>query len=106
LQTLQARLLEGRLFGNEDRANSLPVVIINETFKKQYWPNESPLGKHLQRSGDNTPWQTIIGVVADGRERGLELDMKPAVYLPVVQLPFGSNNPQRSPCAPRWIRTP
>jgi len=95
LQTLRVRLLEGRLFGNDDRANSLPVVIINETFKRQYWPNESPLGKRVQTSGDNTPWQTIIGVVADVRERGLELDMKPAVYLPVVQLPFGWNNPHQ-----------
>ncbi len=95
LQTLQARLLEGRLFGNDDRASSLPVVIINETFKKQYWPNESPLGRRVQTSGENTPWQTIIGVVADVRERGLELDMKPAVYLPVVQLPFGWNNPHQ-----------
>ena len=95
LQTLRVRLLEGRLFGNDDRANSLPVVIINETFKKQFWPNESPLGKRVQTSGDNTPWQTIVGVVADVRERGLELDMKPAVYLPVVQLPFGWNNPHQ-----------
>jgi putative ABC transport system permease protein len=95
LQTLRVRLLEGRLFGNDDRANSLPVVIINETFKKQYWPNESPLGKRVQTSGDNTPFQTIIGVVADVRERGLELDMKPAVYLPVAQLPFGWNNPHQ-----------
>jgi len=95
LQTLRARLLEGRFFGNDDRANSLPVVIINETFKKQFWPNESPLGKRVQTSGDKTPWQTIIGVVADVRERGLELDMKPAVYLPVVQLPFGWNNPHQ-----------
>jgi predicted permease len=95
LQTLRVRLLEGRLFGSEDRANSLPVVIINETFKKQYWPNESPLGKRIQTSGDNTPWQTVIGVVADVRERGLELDMKPAVYLSVVQLPFGWNNPHQ-----------
>ena len=95
LQTMQARLTEGRFFGNDDRANSLPVVIINETFKKQYWPNESPLGKRIQTSGDNTPWQTIIGVVSDVRERGLELDMKPAVYLPVVQVPFGWNNPHQ-----------
>ncbi len=95
LQTLRVRLLEGRLFGNDDRANSLPVVIINETFKKQYWPNESPLGKRIQTSGDNTPFQTIVGVVADVRERGLELDMKPAVYLPVMQLPFGWNTPHQ-----------
>jgi putative ABC transport system permease protein len=95
LQTLRARLLEGRLFGSDDRANSLPVVVVNETFKKQYWPNESPLGKRIQTSGDNTPWQTIIGVVVDVRERGLELDMKPAVYLPVEQVPFGYNNPHQ-----------
>ena len=95
LQTLRVRLLEGRLFGNDDRANSLPVVIINETFKKQYWPNESPLGKRIQTSGDNTPFQTIVGVVADVRERGLELDMKPAVYLPVMQVPFGWNTPHQ-----------
>jgi len=95
LQTLRVRILQGRLFGVEERANSLPVVIINQTFQQQYWPNESPLGKRIQTSGENTPWQTIIGVVADVRERGLELDMKPAVYLPVVQLPFGWNNPHQ-----------
>jgi putative ABC transport system permease protein len=95
LQTLRVRVLEGRLFGGEDRASSLPVVIINETFKQRYWPNESPLGKRIQTSGENTPWQTIVGVVADVRERGLELDMKPAVYLPVVQLPFGWNTPHQ-----------
>jgi putative ABC transport system permease protein len=95
LEAMRVRLLEGRFFGSEDRANSLPVVIINETFKKQYWPNESPLGKRIQTSGSNTPWQTIIGVVKDVRERGLEIDMKPAVYLPVVQVPFGWNIPSQ-----------
>jgi len=95
LETMRMRLLEGRSFGNEDRANSLPVVIINETFKKRYWPNESPLGKRIQTSGDNTPWQTIVGVVKDVRERGLEVDLKPAVYLPIVQVPFGWNIPSQ-----------
>ncbi len=95
LETMRMRLLEGRSFGNDDRANSLPVVIINETFKKQYWPNESPLGKRIQTSGRDTPWQTIVGVVKDVRERGLEVDMKPAVYLPIVQVPFGWNVPSQ-----------
>jgi putative ABC transport system permease protein len=58
LQTMRVRLLEGRFFSSEDRANSLPVVIINETFKKQNWPNESPLGKRIENGqrfamGDN-----------------------------------------------------
>jgi putative ABC transport system permease protein len=95
LETMHIRLLEGRFFGNEDRADSLPVVIINETFKRQFWPSESALGKRIQTSGGNTPWQTIVGVVRDVRERGLELDMKPAVYLPFVQVPFGWNIPSQ-----------
>ncbi len=95
LQTMHIRLLEGRFFGSEDRAESLPVVIINETFKKQFWPSESALGKRIQTSGSNTPWQTIVGVVRDVRERGPELDMKPAVYLPFVQVPFGWNIPSQ-----------
>jgi len=92
LEAMRVHLLEGRFFGSADRANSLPVVIINETFKKQYWPNESPLGKRIN-TGDESPRQTIVGVVKDVRERGLEIDMKPAVYLPVVQVPLGWNIP-------------
>src|SRR5437868_5395929 len=74
--------------------DSLPVVLINETFKKQYWPNESPVGKRI-KTDDGSPWQTIVGVLKDVRERGLEIDMKPAVYLPVVQVPFGWNIPSQ-----------
>jgi putative ABC transport system permease protein len=94
-ETMRNRMLEGRFFGSEDRANSLPVLIINETFKKQFWPNESALGKRIQTSGEGSPWQTVVGVVRDVRERGLELEMKPAVYLPVVQVPFGWNIPSQ-----------
>jgi putative ABC transport system permease protein len=93
LQLMRSRLVEGRFFGDDDRANSLPVVIINETFKKQYWPNESPLGKRINTGTQQ--WQTIIGVVADIRERGLEEDLKPGVYVPVVQVPDGWNIPSQ-----------
>ena len=92
LQTMRVRLLEGRFFSSEDRAGSPLVLIINETFKKQYWPNESPLGKRIQIDG---PWTSIIGVVADIRERGLEEELKPGVYLPVSQVPNGWNVPSQ-----------
>ncbi len=96
LQTMHAHLIEGRFFGSQDRANSLPVVIINETFKKQYWPNESPLGKRINTAGgQDQGWQTIVGVVADIRERGLEEELKAGVYLPVVQVPMGWNIPSQ-----------
>jgi putative ABC transport system permease protein len=95
LQTMRVQLLEGRFFGNQDRANSLPVVIINETFKKRFWPNESALGKRIQTQNDDSPWQTIVGVIRDVRERGLEVDMKLATYLPVEQVPNGWNIPSQ-----------
>ncbi len=95
LETMRVRLLEGRFLGKEDRANSLPVVIINETFKKRYWPNESPLGKRIQIPDDGAPWSTIVGVVKDVRERGLEVELKPGVYLPIRQVPFGWNIPSQ-----------
>ena len=91
LQTMGVRLLTGRFFGNGDRLNSLPVVIINETFRKMYWPNESPLGKRISTA--NNRMETIVGVIADIKERGLDVEMKPAVYLPVAQVPLSWNLP-------------
>jgi len=85
LRTMQVRLREGRLVGPEDRDNSLRVVVINETFANLYWPGGSPLGKRLRTSA-GPEWLTIVGVVRDIRERGLELEMKPAMYIPVTQV--------------------
>jgi putative ABC transport system permease protein len=88
LQTIGARLLKGRLFDSRDSASSQRVVIINETFAKGFWPGENPVGKRMQvgKTGPNEPWLTIVGVVADMRERGLLLAMKPGMYLPVKQI--------------------
>lgn len=87
LQTIGAQLKQGRLLGAGDREAANPVVVINETFARQYWPNESPLGRRIDTgTGDGNPlWMTIVGVVGDIRERGLDLTMKPAVYVPFTQ---------------------
>jgi predicted permease len=87
LQTIGAQLKQGRLLDAGDREAANPVVVINETFARQYWPNESPLGRRIDTgTGDGNPlWMTIVGVVGDIRERGLDLAMKPAVYVPFTQ---------------------
>jgi putative ABC transport system permease protein len=87
LQTIGAQLKQGRLLDAGDREAANPVVVINETFARQYWPNESPLGKRIDTgTGDGNPlWMTIVGVVGDIRERGLDLAMNPAVYVPFTQ---------------------
>ena len=61
--TMGIRLTAGRLFTSTDTFDRPQVVIINETMARQFWPNESPLGKRLLRT-DRTPFE-IVGVVSD-----------------------------------------
>jgi putative ABC transport system permease protein len=95
LQTVGAQLKQGRLLDAGDRETANPVVVINETLVRQYWPNESPLGRRIDTgTGDGSPrWMTIVGVVGDIRERGLDLAMKPAVYVPFTQTAIGFFQP-------------
>lgn len=86
LQTLGARLLSGRLIDRRDAPGSPLVLVINQTFARRYWPNQSPLGARLHIGGEDQPLRTVIGVISDVRERGLQLAMKPAVYLPFTQV--------------------
>jgi predicted permease len=87
LQTMRARLVAGRFFDARDSSATLPVVVISESLARLYWPGESPLGRRIDTgTGDGRPlWMTVVGVVADLRERGLDLDAKPAVYVPFDQ---------------------
>ena len=87
LQTLKARLREGRFFGAEDGLDTQPVLIINETFANAHWPGKSAIGQRVKcPAGDEgQPWRTVVGVVRDVQERGLEWKLKPAVYIPLPQ---------------------
>ena len=90
LETIGARLVAGRLLDERDRPESTPVVIVNESFARHYWPGEDALGRRLD-TGTGGPadlWLTVVGVVADIRERGLDLVSKPAVYVPYTQAPI------------------
>jgi predicted permease len=87
LQTIGARLVQGRFLDAGDRADSTPVAIVNESLARQYWPGQRALGHRIDTgTGDGSPrWMTIVGVVADVRERGLDVAMKPGVYVPYTQ---------------------
>jgi len=86
LETLGGTIEAGRLLEDRDLESSQPVVVINEFLAKRHWPGQDPLGKRLKLSGSKEPWRTVVGVVKDIRERGLLLNMKPAVYVPVNQV--------------------
>lgn len=86
-----ARLREGRFFTDDDRASTLPVVIVNETFADRHWPGQSAIGKRMctlcpnPRATRPPIWMTVVGVVHEIRERGLETPVKQGMYTPLAQ---------------------
>ena len=87
LKALRVQLVEGRLPDDHDTATSMPVIVINETLARRWWPHESALGHRITMAGRVPVWRTIVGVVKDVRERGYEPELKSGVYIPYVQYP-------------------
>jgi putative ABC transport system permease protein len=82
-RTMQVPLLAGRYFTETDTADSVPVVIINETMARKWWPNESPLGKRIKQGfpQDKTPFREVVGVVGDVKEEGPDKPQRTEVFL-------------------------
>jgi len=92
-RTMGIPILKGRDFDHNDRHASTPVIIITETFARQYFSNEDPIGKRIHPGvssieGDESTMREIVGVVGDVRNRGLSTDPRPAFYVPQTQIPF------------------
>jgi putative ABC transport system permease protein len=84
--TLGIPLRAGRDFDERDSARVPHVVIINETFARQYFPGEDPLGRTLVTGMGQRPAQ-IIGVVADVRSTTLNTPPETDYFLPALQRP-------------------
>ena len=84
---LKIPIRSGRVFTEQDRQDAAPVMVIDETLARQYWPKEDPIGKHI-RSGRQGPWATIIGVVGHTKQLDLSADVvKGKFYFPLYQKP-------------------
>jgi predicted permease len=84
-KTMGIPLLRGRVFEPPDAIeNAPPVIIINETMAQRYWPNDEAVGKRLKFDDPNfkSPWFTIVGVVGDVRQEGLEMPSGLMAYTP------------------------
>jgi putative ABC transport system permease protein len=94
-RSIGMRLLQGRPLSDSDAKGSMPVTVINETFAKQYFKNQDPIGQRVlieqiitgkHELGPDIPWQ-IVGVVADERVNGLDSEASSGVYVPLAQSP-------------------
>jgi predicted permease len=64
-ETVGARLQQGRTFNSADTADHPKVVIINETAARNFWPNQSPIGRRISSTGPEREYFEIVGVVND-----------------------------------------
>lgn len=66
-EAMHIRLLDGRTFNDDDRADTLPVVIVNQSMAEHCWPGQRAIGKraHVGNPKKHLPWATVVGVVAD-----------------------------------------
>lgn len=89
-------LLRGRLFETRDRPGTRHVAVVSESLARTTWPDGSALGKLVQygnMDGDLRPY-TVVGVVGDVRDAGLEAEPSPTFYANAHQRPRGLTGPQ------------
>jgi len=87
--SLRVPLQRGRLLTDQDGAEAPPVAVISAEMAKQTWPDQNPLGKHIQMGppGAAGPSRTIVGVAGDVKPVALDHDPAPTVYIPLSQQP-------------------
>jgi predicted permease len=87
------RLVNGRFFTAHDNANAPAVVIVNQALAEAYWPGENPVGKQIGvdyigagRNVNRAPrFREVVGIVANVKQKGLDLPVEPALYTPYLQ---------------------
>ena len=104
-ETLKIPVIRGRSFDPSDTPESQPVAIINTSLVNLYWrkhggvkergpafinADEDPIGQQIRLSGGSPtegygPWRTIVGIVGDVKQHGIDQDTPQQIFLPVVQ---------------------
>jgi len=81
-------ILTGRDFSDSDQASATPVVIINETLARRYFPNESPIGKRITITDGRSDLREIVGVIKDIKHLDLKAESRPEIYVAFTQNPY------------------
>ena len=89
LEALGVTLIKGRLINKNDRAETLPIVVVSQEFARQAWPGENAIGKRVRRvrAGQTFLWMTVVGVVKDVKEDLFNYRInRPVWYVPYAQV--------------------
>jgi putative ABC transport system permease protein len=96
LEAIGARLVKGRGLLRSDTADAPPVVLVNESFVKKFFPDVDPIGQQVEVTElrDRPPiHQTVVGVVADMKQGGIDRPSGTEVYIPAWQYTMLSEPP-------------
>jgi predicted permease len=85
LETMRIPLVAGRGFTLADVDSAAPEAVINETLARVFYGDENPLGRRLRPGFGNPPWFTIVGIVKDVKQGGLEESTGTEMYFHVPQ---------------------
>jgi len=84
-ETLHVPLSRGRAFTDRDVPGAPLVAIVNESFVRQYWPGQDPIGRRIQMRNEKAPAMEVVGVAHDGKYRTLGEDPRPFLFVPLLQ---------------------
>lgn len=86
-RVMKIPLKRGRVFTDQDGPNSPKVAVISENCARRMFPQQDPIGKQIQLGGrnDSKPWITIVGVVGDVRQYGLDKAPDMEAYIAQAQ---------------------
>ena len=88
-EAMGIRVLRGRGFLPSDTRHTAAVAVINEAMARAYWPERDPLGQWFTFPGD-TARITVVGVIEDVREAGLQSEALPQMFQPIAR--YAPNN--------------
>ena len=97
-EAMRVPLLRGRDFEDRDVTGQTRVAVVSRSMAERHWPGEEAIGKrfayaNIRRGSEHQPeWIEIVGIVGDIKHRGLDLESKPEIYVPVYQ-PLFTNRP-------------
>ncbi|HYK22385.1 MAG TPA: ABC transporter permease, partial [Pyrinomonadaceae bacterium] len=95
LKAMEIPLRQGRGIADQDTSDSPNVALINERMAERLWPNQDPVGRRIKFPGSERnpqPWRTIVGVVSDVSQYGLDKEPPMQIYLPHSQFATSFNN--------------
>jgi putative ABC transport system permease protein len=96
-ETIRLPLVRGRTFAETDNEKALPVAVINQSTARHRWGDEDPIGRRVSfdrdqhGTVDGQTWITIVGIVSDVKQYGLDREPTDEIYIPLAQSGFANN---------------